>query len=116
MLLYTPPDFNLLMSLWRTGAPPLGNPIPVYADIPCAIYLSGWSPAIFSSFQTIRFPVSIGLNYLSADILEAPQGSERYWRVERYFRMHEGFVNEYWACQAYRCTSNGAQIPNPGLP
>lgn len=111
---YSLPTFNLLFDLWTAPNTPGGGP-PSFTGKYCQPYI--WSKAASPAPPRlcIRMAIDLVHTYTVNDIFEIPTGSGRYFKARLYFRMHEGFINEYWACHADPCDNAGTLI-TPGLP
>jgi len=111
---YALPVFNLTMDVWTFPNTPFGGAAS-FLGIACQAYT--WSKAPFPAppWLQIRMPIDLVNTYTVNDILEIPAGSGRWFKAQFYYRMHEGFANEYWGCNAYPCDNAGVLIV-PGLP
>lgn len=110
------PNFNLLGSAWRAATPPSSGLPPFVANKKVQLYTNPRDLYWGGYIASIRTGVDLSLSLFTLDVWEVPVGSGRYFRVGGELWMHRGFVNEYWALQAFACDATGALLSVYKLP
>jgi len=109
------PNFNLSASWWKFGDTPADD-FPTETEIPCQVYRLAKQPSVQSiatlripiEYSFLEFPATFGV--LSNPIVECPEGSGTYYRIQGCVWMHRGFPNEYLAMRGDPCLDNGVTI------
>ena len=124
MPIYSPPNFNVLCSVWFPPHVPSANPVDytqllqvyVYSRTPQQMFHPGsgrWLP-----LTIIREPFAAGA-HLGIDYIvqhtQPPGVPTAYYKVQYAQRLHVGFPNQYFAYPALQCNANGT-IPRVPLP
>lgn len=108
MVNYTLPQFNLLGDQWWVPNKPSLGPADALS-IPVQLYVNSRD---FNAFfePILRFPVAAPAQLVVNDVFEIPQASGKYYKVARALVVHQGLVNEYWACIAVPCDAAATTI------
>lgn len=114
---YTLPDFNLLFDWWDfTHTPSAVGPD--QTDLAGQLYRNSRGADTNTPRAQLRVPTSVGTGLANPPtsggannpIVECPQGSGCFYRVERAEYIHRGFPNEYVALDVTPCQDTGARI------
>jgi len=107
---FVTPSFNLLGAIWKSPDLPEDGP-GSSVDVPMQLYLGSRGQARdeeeFGVFQSttiyVRMPITQVAPWVTAWLIECPQGSGRYYLPTFKERMHQGFVNEYLVMVVVQC-------------
>ncbi len=126
MSVYTPPVFNVLADIWYADHVPASSP-PDEENQQVQFYIYSrhglniepgqqelWVPPIY-----IRLPAAANDIWVSAQIVECPAESGRYYRARWKDIYHLGFPNQYLVILVEQCDDEGNHINRdvgPGHP
>lgn len=114
---FTPPVFNLLADVWFCGNVPADGD-PDFENQACQLYLPSrvvWgmdrsTHNYFVSGIQIRLPFESLVNWASANVIEVPAESGRYFLAQFKEVQHQGFPNQYLLIVCLQCDEDGEPI------